>query len=204
MSLLICDKAISRALIVERQSQGLDRYDEVWNGVYVMAPMANDEHQQLVSRFNSIMEDVIGWPGLGEVRPGVNISDQEDDWRQNYRIPDVAVFLRGCTAVNRDTHWFGGPDWLTEIISADEQFEEKMEFHAKLGVREVLLVFRDPWAVELYRLQQKKLVLVGRSDLKQPDKLQSNVLPLSFQMVAGIVRPLIMVRHTDGTRQWHV
>src|SRR5207247_8232282 len=126
MSVLICDRAISRDLIAERKALGLDRYDEVWNGVYVMAPMANDEHKQLVSLFNSIMEDVICWPGLGAVRPGVNVSDREDDWRQDYRIPDVAVFLRGCKAVNRDTHWFGGPDWLTEILSEDEPIQEKL------------------------------------------------------------------------------
>src|ERR1019366_9806105 len=105
MSLLIRDRSISRQMIAKRKALGLDRYDEVWNGVYVMPPMPNDEHQQLVSRVNSIMEDVVGWPGLGDVRPGVNVSDRIKGWKKNYRIPDVAVFLKGGSAVNHGTHW---------------------------------------------------------------------------------------------------
>ncbi|MSQ93261.1 MAG: hypothetical protein EXR98_01750 [Gemmataceae bacterium] len=76
MALLIRDKSVSRALIRKRKRLGHDRYDEVWNGVYVMPPMPNDEHQQIVTRLTAIMQDVIGWPGLGEVRLGVNISDR--------------------------------------------------------------------------------------------------------------------------------
>lgn len=44
MSLVIRDESISRALIEERRASGLDRYDEVWEGVYVMSLMAKNEH----------------------------------------------------------------------------------------------------------------------------------------------------------------
>ena len=204
MSVLIRDRSISRDLIRKRKSQGLDRYDEVWDGVYVMPPMPNDEHQQLVSRTTSIMEDVIGWPGLGEVRPGVNVSDRVKNWKKNYRIPDVAVFLNGGKAINYTTHWVGGPDWLAEILSDDDESRKKLEFYETVAVREILLIDRDPWSIELYQLQNDKLILAGKSDLEQPNQLKSLVLPLSFQMVAGLTRPLVLVRHTDGTRQWHV
>jgi Uma2 family endonuclease len=204
MSVLIRDRSISRDLIRKRKSQGLDRYDEVWDGVYVMPPMPNDEHQQLVSRTTSIMEDVIGWPGLGEVRPGVNVSDRVKNWKKNYRIPDVAVFLNGGKAINYTTHWVGGPDWLAEILSDDDESRKKLEFYETVAVREILLIDRDPWSTELYQLQNDKLILAGKSDLEQPNQLKSLVLPLSFQMVAGLTRPLVLVRHTDGTRQWHV
>ena len=33
-------------LIRERRECGGDRYDEVWDGVYVMSPLADNEHQQ--------------------------------------------------------------------------------------------------------------------------------------------------------------
>ena len=42
----------------------------------MMMPLPNDEHQSIVSRLTSILEDVIGWPGLGKVRPGVNVTDR--------------------------------------------------------------------------------------------------------------------------------
>ena len=150
------------------------------------------------------MEDVIGWPGLGEVRPGVNVSDRVKNWKKNYRIPDVAVFLNGGKAINYTTHWVGGPDWLAEILSDDDESRKKLEFYETVAVREILLIDRDPWSTELYQLQNDKLILAGKSDLEQPNQLKSLVLPLSFQMVAGLTRPLVLVRHTDGTRQWHV
>ena len=40
---------------------------------------------------------VVDAGGLGEAFPGVNVSDRSDDWTQNYREPDVAVFLEGTT-----------------------------------------------------------------------------------------------------------
>jgi len=204
MSLLIRDSSISRKMIAKRKALGLDRYDEVWNGVYVMPPMPNNEHQQLVSRVNSIMQDVVGWTGLGDVLPGVNVSDRIKGWKKNYRIPDVAVFLKGGIAVNHGTHWVGGPDWLTEILSPDEEPDEKLEFYEKVRAREVLAIYREPWRIELYQLQADKLVLAGKSDLDEPNELKSAVLPLSFQVVAGVARPLVLVRHVDGPRQWHV
>jgi hypothetical protein len=110
MSLLIRDCSISRRMIARRKALGHDRYDEVWNGVYIMSPIPNDEHQQLVSHMTYIMEDVIGLPGLGDVRPGINLSDRVKGWKKNYRVPDVVVFLKGGIAVNHGTHWCGGPD----------------------------------------------------------------------------------------------
>ena len=36
--------------------------------------------------------------GAGDVSPGVNLSDRDDGWEQNYREPDVAVFLHDTKA----------------------------------------------------------------------------------------------------------
>ena len=50
---------------------GGDRYDEVWDGVYMMSPPANDEHQQLVTDFSAVLTFVIKFTGLGEARPSL-------------------------------------------------------------------------------------------------------------------------------------
>jgi hypothetical protein len=42
------DPRIEEQLLENRRAWGGDRFDEVWDGVYVMAPMANLEHQQLM------------------------------------------------------------------------------------------------------------------------------------------------------------
>ena len=90
MATLITDRDIEQQRQAARTATGADRYDEVWEGTVVVGPAPTDE-QQLVNRFAAIFQDVIEWPGLGHVRPGVNVSERVDDWQQNNRVPDVAV-----------------------------------------------------------------------------------------------------------------
>ena len=88
MAMLICDPWVERQLLAERQANGHDRWDEVWDGVYVIAPPPNDEHQELQTGLTSILQTVLGLSGLTEVRAGVNVSDRERGWEHNYRCPD--------------------------------------------------------------------------------------------------------------------
>ena len=199
----ITDKGIAEHLIRERQKLGIDLYDEVWDGVYVMSPIANNEHQAMAFRLGYVVSDVVP-TAEGTVFVGCNVSDRVDGWEKNYRCPDVALYLITNSANDCGTHWCGGPDWLTEVLSDGDESRRKMDFYEKVGVQEVLLVDRDPWCIELYRRTKGKLTLAGKSDLDAPNVLQSAVLPLTFQLVPGVSRPVILVKHADGTRQWHV
>ena len=163
-SVRINDPGLQReidAIISHRQQCGGDRYDEVWNGVYVMAPMANDDHQFFVQRFATILDMVLGMPGEAEVRPGINVSDREEDWQSNYRIPDVAVFLKETKAKNCDTFWLGGPEFMIEITSPYDQSHEKLPFYFDVGVEEILIVNRQRWQLELYRRGEDALEQAG-------------------------------------------
>jgi Uma2 family endonuclease len=204
MAILVLDSGLGARLKSERQRSDADHYDEVWDGVYVMPPMPNNEHQQIVIRVASIIQDCVGWPGLGDVLAGVNLSDREDGWEHNYRVPDVAVFLRGGRARNLGTHWQGGPEFLAEILSPNDQTRDKLPFYSLLGVREALLIDRDPWVLELYQLQNGHLVEIGRASLQQPAVLASAVLPLAFELVPGQARPFIKVTHRDRAQSWLV
>jgi Uma2 family endonuclease len=204
MATLLLDPELQERVRAEREAVGSDRWDEVWEGVYVMPPMPNNEHQQVTSRVGVIVGMVIDLPGQGEVNIGANVSDREEGWQHNYRIPDIAVFLRGTRARNCGTHWCGGPDFLTEVLSPGDQTREKLPFYERLGVREALLIDRDPWALELDQLNQGRLALAGRSTLEQPDKLVSEVLPLSFRLLPGQPRPRIEISHRDGVQRWEV
>ena len=71
--LLVLDQYISDDLIRERQRLGNDRYDEVWDGVYVMPPMPNNFHQDLVGDMYAI-----------------------PNWRiVNHRVPGLKGYLKG-------------------------------------------------------------------------------------------------------------
>ena len=47
-------------LIRERRESGGDRYDEVWDGVYVMSPIADNEHQKLATKLSTTIEIAVG------------------------------------------------------------------------------------------------------------------------------------------------
>lgn len=204
MPLLVLDPRIEERLKAEREACDGDRHDEVWEGVYMMAPLADDEHQDLQAGLVAAFYWTVQRAGLGKVRGGVNVSDREKGWTFNYRVPDVAVFLAGTSARSCGTHWVGGPDLAVEIASRRDRSRKKLKFYAKVGVRELLLIERDPWSLELYRLQSGRLKPVGTSDLARPAVLASDVVPLSFAIAPGTPRPRVELRHRDGVQSWDV
>lgn len=198
MATLIRDREIERRMIARRRRLGLDKFDEVWNGVYVMAPLANDEHQDVVGGLDALFREVIQSKRLGVSRPGVNVSDRRVGWKKNYRCPDVAVFLKETKAINCDTHWFGGPDFAVEVVSPGENVMKKLGFYAKVGTRELLVLNRSPWKLSLYHLADGELRPNGDSCVTDGTWLASQVLPLSFRLIDGVERPRLEARHLDG------
>ena len=203
MSLIILDPVDQTQLIAQRQATGLDRHDEVWGGVYLMSPLANNEHQTIATGLATCFWIVIVFPRLGVVLAGTNVSDHVDDWKQNYICPDVAVYLKTNPAQDRGTYWLGGPDFAVEVVSQYDRSREKLAIYATFNTREVLIVDRYPWALELYRLNEGGTYdLVGRSTLDDPQILTSQVLPLTFQLQPGDERPTIALTHSDGVQTW--
>jgi Uma2 family endonuclease len=204
MNLLITDPEISKMMIRRRRSRGIDQKDEVWEGVYLMAPPPDPEHQGFINRLSFVLTQVVELTGLGLVQPGVAISDRQEGWTRNFRVPDISVFLNETSAILQGTHWFGGPDFAVEVLSRHDKSREKFDFYAKVGVKELLLVNRNPWALELYRLENGRLALGGESGLKTPSILASQVVPLSYQLEAGEPRPRLLMVHSDGVQRWSV
>jgi Uma2 family endonuclease len=202
MPVFVTDPRIEERLLAERQRIGADRYDEVWEGVYMMAPMPNIEHQEIVAGLVGALLQIVVGELQGKVFPGINVSDREEGWEQNYRCPDVAVYLASNRAKDCGTHWRGGPDFAVEIVSPHDRAREKLPFYAAVGTRELLIVDRDPWQLELCRLEAGKLSLLGRAAPEEGASLASAVLPASFALEASSGRPRIRIRAADGKRQW--
>ncbi len=200
----LLDPEEMRREILQRQAIGADHHDEVWDGEYVMAPLPTDEHQEVVGGLTHVFYATIGLPRLGKVRPGVDVSDRADQWEHNYRCPDVVVYLQATKAQNHNTHWVGGPDFAVEVVSRYDQSRRKFDFYAKVDTRELLIVDRFPWSLELFRLIDGVLSLVGKSTPDEPTVLASEVLPLNFRLNHGDERPTIEVSHTDGVQSWSI
>jgi Uma2 family endonuclease len=177
-----------------------DRWDEVWDGVYVMAPVPNNEHQEIGGRVTAIL---CVWLDHDTFRvfPGCNVSDREAGWEHNYRCPDVAVYSAVNPAKDCGAHWRGGPDFLIEILSPGDRAYDKLPFYASVKSGEVLILGREPWKMELYRLQGAELRVVATLEFGSEGSIPSEALPVSFSFESGPERPFVRVTHSDG-RTW--
>jgi len=205
MSVLVVDPLTCDALIEQRRLTGGDRYDEVWDGLYVANPLGSVEHQRMVMELCLAFGRVVDDAGLGTVLPGANVASFEENWKNDFRCPDVVVVLTGGRARDIGAAWIGGPDFLVEIRSPGEKATDKLPFYERVGVRELLVVDRDTKDAELFRLQDGKLISVGTSSNAGRAVLLSEVLPLSFARGSDADRPQLIVHRTDGRESsWRV
>ena len=195
---LVKDADLADELIQERKRTGANRYDEVWEGMYVMPSMPNNAHQLLVGDLGDVFSEVVKKARLGQSYPGANVSDRRKGWEYNHRVPDLLVVLKNSRAIDCDTHFCGGPDFLVEIQSPGDDTEEKVPFYGKIGVRELLIIHRDKRTLRLLRLEGEELRLVKPSTLEGKDWLVSAVLPLAFRRSVSQGIPRTEVRRTDG------
>jgi hypothetical protein len=117
MRVLITDPVCGLEPRAQREHADGDRWTVVWDGVLVIPSLPNDEHQEIQANLLLPQLTVVGVPGLGKVRAGVNVTDRHPDWKENYRGPDLVVYLTGNPAVNHGSHWVGGPDIPVQIAS---------------------------------------------------------------------------------------
>lgn len=194
---ILLDQGTIRELYDQRAAAASWPLDEVWDGVLVLLPHIDNDHQRIKVALCAAVSEVVE----GTIRYGANVSDRSD-WMTNFRCPDVVAYLPGNPAVSHDTHWVGGPDFLVEVLCPGERRDDKLGFYASVNTREVLIVNRKPWSLELYRLRGKKLVLADCSVLPKSAVLKSQVLPLTFQLRRGKKRPRIEVVHPSTGTRW--
>ena len=158
--------------------------DEVWDGVYQEMPLWDIEHQSVRFAVAVALTEAVDDAGRGKTYAGVNVSSIRGPgsaWRTDYRCPDVAVYLTENPARDRGSHWYGGPDLALEIVSRGDRSRQKLGFYAAVGVRELFVIDRDPWALELYRLRGEELRSAG---VTRPggDPLRTEAVPLRWSL----------------------
>jgi hypothetical protein len=195
--LLILDQDLIREFIQERHERGIDHDDEVWEGVYIVPPIATNLHQSLVLAFSVTLYNAIVLEARGQVFPGANVSDRRVGWKRKFRGPDIVVALGGSRAIDCSTHWMGGPDFLIEVKTPGDQTEEKILFYGEIGVQELLIVHRDTRELRLYRHNSKELVQVKPSDFHVGKWLVSKIVPLAFRRKVQRSGPLTEIQRTD-------
>jgi Uma2 family endonuclease len=135
-----------------RKRTGIDRWDEVWDGVWYMTPAPTFEHQRMVDEMIVFLMPHLKAQGRGHLVSGINVLQHAQGWN-NYRIPDLTFVATGREHILcEDGVRAAGPDAVIEIRSPGDDTYEKLPFYAAIGTREVVIVDRDTKAVEIRRL----------------------------------------------------
>lgn len=183
-------------LIEHRKRLGLDRRDEVWEGVLHMSPAPHRDHGLLVMRLGTAFTLQADRYGLGSVIEGPNVREPGSG-EKNYRVPDLAVATPEEMESAFVDGWAEGPLALAvEVRSPDEKPEAKLAFYAARRVREVLLVDRESRQIQALRL-------AGASYLLQaPDRegfIELNALDARLRRRDRDGRPAIeVIDQRDG------
>ncbi len=142
------------AFLSRRRELGLDAYDEVWEGVAHVAPMAHAWHGLVQASLLIAVGGHAARAGLHPCGP-FNLGEKDD-----FRIPDAGVFRSPPAAV-----WVASALLVVEIVSADDETFEKFFFYARAGVREVLTADPQERRVRVWRLASKEPVEVEKCEV---------------------------------------
>src|SRR5207247_10934467 len=74
--------------LARRRQTGIDRYDEMWEGVLHMAPAPAFEHQRIVSALDRFLGPLCERSERGVLALGINVFGDATT-TQDYRIPDL-------------------------------------------------------------------------------------------------------------------
>ena len=130
-------------LLEERRRLGVDRWDEMWEGVLHMVPPPAERHQSLGSAVVAVLHRLARARGL-KLAYEIGLFAADDD----YRVPDIGVY-RPDQASDRGLE--DAAELVIELVSPGDESRVKLPWYAAHGVREIVLVDRDTLAVELYR-----------------------------------------------------
>lgn len=118
-------------LIEHRRATGADRFDEVWNGDYHMAPAPSAAHALTDDELAAVLRPLARARGLVGSGP-FNLGGPGD-----YRVPD-----RGLHRDRPTGSWVATAALVVEILSPDDESWSKLPFYASHGVEEVVMA--DP------------------------------------------------------------
>jgi hypothetical protein len=146
------------ALIARRQQLGLDKYDEVWDGEYHMAPMAHSSHGELQAQLIRLIGPWADAAGLVMTGP-FHLGSPDD-----FRIPDLGLHRGDPNAV-----WVPTAAMAVEVESPDDETWEKLPFYASRGVDDILIVSADHRSVTWLILERGGYLRSEASRLLGPD-----------------------------------
>lgn len=146
--------AVLQEWLERRRALGQDGFDEVWDGVYHVVPMAHGRQGATEHEVAFALRPFAKAVGLRSSGP-INIGGPRD-----YRVPDGALFRTRGTAL-----WNPTAAVVIEVLSPDDESRLKFDFYFRSGVEEVLLVDPLERTVEWFVRGDTAFVAADRSAL---------------------------------------
>ncbi len=144
------------ALLEHRRRSGLDRFDEVWEGVLHMVPAPLGEHADISQQLAEVLGPLARAAGLTATIAEFNLGAADDD----FRVPDGGIHRTRPRGV-----WHTTAALVVEIVSPGDESWQKLPFYAAHQVDEVLILDPVDHAVHWLALADGKYREVQRSDL---------------------------------------
>jgi len=155
-------------LLERRRRSGLDRLDEVWEGVLHMVPAPSFAHARIAHQLAVLLDGPARAAGLVAAMGEYNLGDSEHD----FRVPDGGLHRPGAAGV-----WLSTAALVVEIVSPGDETWDKLPFYAARQVDELLIVDPQKRTVEWLALERGKYQSVKRSELITlgPDELAERI-----------------------------
>jgi Uma2 family endonuclease len=118
-------------LLYRRKQLGLDRADEMWDGVLHVNPSPHGRHGRVLQQLTVLLDGPSRAAGL------LPLADFNLGTKGNYRVPDGGIHRPGP-----DRLYYPTAALVVEIVSPDDETWAKLPFYAAHDVEEVLIV--DP------------------------------------------------------------
>jgi len=144
------------ALLERRRRAGVDRLDEVWQGVHHMVPGPSFEHAAISQQLAVLLDGPARAAGLLPTMSEFNLGESEHD----FRVPDGGLHRPGASGV-----WQATAAAVVEILSPGDETWQKLPFFAAHHVDEVLIVDPAERTVTWLGLRDGEYEPVGRSGL---------------------------------------
>jgi len=144
-------REVPEDFLKQRHSWGADKKDEMWDGVLHLATRLSPAHQLFAGNLVLALVPIAKAKGLKAVLGVAIFRPEAGD--QDYRIPDLVVF-KPSQFSERGVE--GACELAVEVLSPADETYDKLDFYARVGVRELWVLDPESCVPEIFTLRDRR------------------------------------------------
>jgi Uma2 family endonuclease len=176
--------------LAERSSRGIDRWDEVWDGVLHVPPTPSTFHQFFERDLEDVLLPLARSQGLDAIHQ-LSVIDPEKGLK-NYRTPDILIASPDVFS-RRGAE--GRAELVVEILSPHDESRQKFSFYAARGIPEYWIVDPETREIEVYVLRGDSYFAVAPN---RDGVIHAPRLSLELRVIEG---PKLRIAWPDGSAE---